>query len=53
MSVDVDVPNATTLWEAAYSRFETPAEEVNKFVRRLRRLGVADLPPDVRIVELF
>lgn len=53
MSVDVDVPNATTLWEAAYSRFETPAEEVNKFVRRLRRLGVADLPRDVRIVELF
>ena len=53
MSVDVDVPDATRLWEAAYSRFETPAEEVNKFVRRLRRLGVADLPRDVRIVELF
>lgn len=27
-------------WEEAYQRFQTPAEERRKFIRRLRRLGV-------------
>jgi hypothetical protein len=28
------------LWELAYSRFETPEEEIRKFVKRLRQMGV-------------
>jgi SAM-dependent methyltransferase len=40
-------------WEAAYLRFETPEEEIRKFLRRLRRLGVDKLPRDSRVVELF
>jgi len=40
-------------WEAAYRRFETPAEEIRKFTRRLRRLGAADWPADARILDLF
>jgi SAM-dependent methyltransferase len=40
-------------WEAAYQRFETPAEEINKFIRRLTRFGFRDLPKDARIVEIF
>lgn len=40
-------------WEAAYLRFETPEEEIQKFIRRLNRLGAAEWPRDSRIVELF
>jgi SAM-dependent methyltransferase len=40
-------------WEEAYQRFETPEEEVRKFLGRLRRLGAAAWPRDARIVELF
>jgi ubiquinone/menaquinone biosynthesis C-methylase UbiE len=40
-------------WEAAYLRFETPAQEVKKFVKRLQRLGAAEWPRDSEIVELF
>ncbi len=40
-------------WEAAYLRFETPEEEIQKFTQRLRRLGVEDLPRDFQVVELF
>lgn len=43
----------TSEWEAAYLRFETPEEEVQKFTKRLRRLGAARWPRDARIVELF
>ena len=42
-----------TAWEAAYRRFETPAAEVRKFTRRLRRLGAAAWPRDAEIAELF
>jgi ubiquinone/menaquinone biosynthesis C-methylase UbiE len=41
------------LWEAAYSRFETPNEEIRKFRRRLITLGVAQCPREANIVELF
>ena len=41
------------LWEAAYARFETPAQEVRKFVRRLLQLGAAQWSRDAQIVELF
>jgi SAM-dependent methyltransferase len=40
-------------WEAAYLRFETPAEEVRKFRRRLLRLGAAGWPRAAAVVELF
>jgi ubiquinone/menaquinone biosynthesis C-methylase UbiE len=40
-------------WEAAYLRFETPQEEIQKFVARLRKLGAAQWPRETEIVELF
>jgi SAM-dependent methyltransferase len=40
-------------WEAAYRRFETPEEEIAKFVKRLDALGARDWPQDARIVEIF
>src|SRR6267378_4793566 len=40
-------------WEAAYLRFETPEQEIRKFVSRLQRLGAAQWPRDAEIVELF
>lgn len=40
-------------WEAAYLRFETPEEEIQKFMGRLNRLGAPQWPRDAEIVELF
>jgi SAM-dependent methyltransferase len=40
-------------WEAAYERFETPEEEIRKFMRRYRRLGIDMLPRRSQVVELF
>src|SRR6266571_9470291 len=40
-------------WEAAYLRFESPEEEIRKFIRRLTRLGAPQWPRDAEIVELF
>ena len=40
-------------WEAAYLRFETPKQEIQKFVSRLRKLGAAQWPRNAEIVELF
>jgi len=40
-------------WEAAYVRFETPQQEIQKFRGRLKKLGVDRLPRDAKIVELF
>ena len=40
-------------WEAAYLRFETPDEEIQKFISRLNRLGAPHWPRDAEIVELF
>ena len=40
-------------WEAAYVRFETPEEEIRKFLKRLQKLGATQLPRDARVVELF
>jgi len=40
-------------WEDAYLRFERPEQEIRKFLRRLRRLGAAGWPKEMRIVELF
>ena len=40
------------LWEDAYLRFETPAEEVRKFLRRLRMIGAMFWPRTSRILEI-
>lgn len=40
-------------WEAAYKRFETPEQEIAKFVGRLERFGFPSFDRDVRIVEIF
>jgi SAM-dependent methyltransferase len=40
-------------WEAAYVRFETPEEEIRKFVGRFRRLGIDELPRSSQVVDLF
>ncbi len=40
-------------WEAAYLRFETPEEEINKFILRLTHFGFEGLPKDARIAEIF
>ena len=47
------VPDEVHLWEAAYSRFETPNEEIRKFRRRLIALGIPQFPKDAHVVELF
>lgn len=40
-------------WEAAYARFETPAQEAAKFLARLRRLGAPAWRRDLQVVEIF
>lgn len=40
-------------WEAAYKRFESPEQEVHKFVRRLQAFGLDSQPTSSRVVELF
>jgi SAM-dependent methyltransferase len=40
-------------WERAYLRFQSPAQEVRKFVRRLRQLGARSWPRDAAVLELF
>jgi SAM-dependent methyltransferase len=44
---------AISSWESAYLRFETPEEEIKKFLRRLRSLGMDKWPRNAKIVELF
>jgi len=41
------------LWEEAYRRFETPEEEISKFMKRLQQLGADRWPKDSNVVELF
>ena len=41
------------LWEQAYRDFETPEEEIRKFVRRHRIMGVDKWSLDSQIVEIF
>jgi ubiquinone/menaquinone biosynthesis C-methylase UbiE len=57
-SVDLDAGNSLPAasigpWEAAYLRFETPEEEIQKFLSRLQKLGAKDWPRDAHVVELF
>ncbi len=43
----------STPWEKAYGRFETPEQEITKFVKRLNAVGAAKWDRNLRIVELF
>lgn len=54
-SLRINAPEASVSdpWEAAYLRFETPEQEIQKFIRRLNQLGAAQWPRDAEIVELF
>lgn len=45
--------SASGPWEAAYIRFETPEQEVRKFMARLGRVGAANWPKDSTVLELF
>ena len=40
-------------WEAAYKRFETPEQEIAKFIGRLKRFGFDHRDRNARIVEIF
>jgi SAM-dependent methyltransferase len=40
-------------WEQAYLRFETPEQEIEKFMRRLRLAGCEEWPRDAKVIELF
>ncbi|MCA9178536.1 MAG: class I SAM-dependent methyltransferase, partial [Planctomycetales bacterium] len=40
-------------WEAAYRRFESPEQEIEKFLRRYREFGIQELPRDSAIAEIF
>jgi len=42
-----------TAWEAAYSRFETPEQEIQKFIRRLIAMGASSWERECEIVDLF
>jgi ubiquinone/menaquinone biosynthesis C-methylase UbiE len=53
LSPDASNTLAPDPWEAAYLRFETPEQEIRKFMSRLIRLGAPQWPRDAEIVELF
>ena len=40
-------------WEDAYLRFESPQEEIRKFIGRLKFMGAMKWPRNAKIVELF
>ncbi len=40
-------------WEAAYLRFETPDQEIQKFIERLREAGADGWRRDAHVLELF
>jgi len=54
-SLNMNTPGAliSDPWEAAYLRFETPEQEIQKFIARLTRLGASQWPRNSEIVELF
>src|SRR5436190_3196051 len=45
-------PPTATRWEQAYQAFETPEQELRKFVRRLRSIGADRWDHHLRIVEV-
>jgi ubiquinone/menaquinone biosynthesis C-methylase UbiE len=53
LTTDVQGALAPDPWETAYLRFETPEQEIEKFIGRLQKLGAREWPRDAEIVELF
>jgi SAM-dependent methyltransferase len=51
--VDDSRPCCSSPWEEAYARFETPEQEIAKFMGRLLKLGAANWDKNLRVVELF
>lgn len=47
------LPCVDPIWEAAYQRFESEAEEMAKFRRRFRLMGVEQWPRGADVVNLF
>lgn len=47
------VVSCDALWESAYERFETPEQEIEKFLERIRAMRLNRLPLDSAIVEIF
>ncbi len=47
------VTPSSSVWEEAYRRFETPDEEIAKFIKRLRGLGADKWNRTARVGELF
>jgi SAM-dependent methyltransferase len=41
------------VWERAYLRFETPEQEIAKFTKRLKALGVDGWRRDARVLDIF
>ncbi|NBR85292.1 MAG: class I SAM-dependent methyltransferase [Verrucomicrobia bacterium] len=50
MSAPEEMTNA---WEAAYQRFETREQEMQKFLRRLRKAGAPTWRKEAQVVEIF
>lgn len=46
------LPCCDPVWEDAYRRFETPAQEIEKFRARLLAIGARDWAPTAEIAEL-
>lgn len=53
MTSDTIAKREISPWEQAYLEFETPEQEVNKFIKRLRSFGALSWPRAAEIVELF
>lgn len=51
-NVPIGHPDAPSAWEAAYMRFETPQQEIQKFRARLLSLGVGTWSRDLEILEV-
>ena len=54
--IDVDTLTDAEIqrrWEEAYVRFETPEEEIQKFIGRLNKLGQAVWDRDAAVVDIF
>jgi SAM-dependent methyltransferase len=46
-------PASVHPWEEAYLRFETPEQEIRKFIGRLKKVGAHRWPKQWEILELF
>lgn len=51
--VDPPLTCCDQAWESAYLRFETPEQEIAKFLSRLKRLGAQHWPRDAQAAEIF